>query len=403
MRKKSLLLIIALICIGALAPSGDIGISRIEILGMLVSLTSILLFLYSTPSNKTMHWSVTFLGVALLWTLTRLYFDPPLYWLRNISGYFFFFGCVLVGSRIPRQHHRMVVRFLIFFCVFGICRDILAELLGWRIRISDKVVQTEYGGLQWELGKKARILATSPYPGLLAALVAPYLYQRKFVSRSSSVFVIAVCIWSSTIMGTGRGETIRLFSSIFLAAAKTTHRILLAATVLILILCIMLGSMSQISNDKYFGKIWSRFEKTDLKNENRLLQYSYAINYLKNADSRSFFFGTSIQNLQEQYSHAGLSNYMHNAFLQTALRYGVPCAVFLIIFWAYLLTLAFRKYARMPSQPMWIRSLIVVTFQQAGVLMLGLYYDWRGAILPGIAIGLFIISSKSSQKPEIQS
>ena len=130
MKRLPTTIIVLTIVLGALAPSGDEGISQIEIFAIGLSLTGLCLLMWRAPGKQAIDPSTVIFGLALAAAIPQFFLTDPVILTRDLAGFTVFFLSLLAGICIPEQDRHRVVILIIIVCVIGTSRDMLADYIG---------------------------------------------------------------------------------------------------------------------------------------------------------------------------------------------------------------------------------------------------------------------------------
>lgn len=379
------LTLIGLIGCCSLVPSGDPGISSYEILSMALLFLGIILYLCNSSGSRHTPWSIIVFALAVVWTPVSIFNQGLFFYGRNITGPVFFLGCLLLGSRVPEDERGPVCLLLTALATVGILRDYVAAVTGLNISTAEPS--------RWTFGSLAVALALSDYPKILVALTAPYLFTGK-----PKLFILGLCFFllsffGGAIMAAGRGQTVLMLLCLPLAARTKVQRIILVAGMAILGLALSLGLWQEFggiaARNRWTSTVWSRFDVLDRDLSRydpvtRTSQMIYAFNTIKKANLADMMVGFPprvAQNVR--------GTWIHNAYLDAALRYGLPCAVLIIVFWIATFIWAVKKLITADTEPLWVSKAVLVTIVVFVSSLLGGLMPWRSAVIPAIVLGMF--------------
>lgn len=371
-----------MILLGTMAPSGDNGISNVEVLGLVITLVGVLLYLTNTKEFIQLRTLDFFIIFVFFFSLLNIFERDTVSVLRGSLAFVIFFLCFWVGERVKIDTISTVVNVMYWYLLISSIGDIMADL--YYPSIGTGYIGSNYGRYA---GGRGGSSANSIYPILLFCISIGLFIESKTSIISKSIRAttgISISFITSIIIGNSRSGLLCFGVSVllFLTYVKSRTRVVIICA--IIIGCGLLVYFDEghiIPNNTNYARLTSVTDEYETRS-GRVNQVHDALYNFSNSSLTEQLTGLP----EDKITNSRGSEY-HNFIINIITRYGLQCFMCYLIPVAKILVTSVKQlfcglchsYIRV------LCVLIIVYFIRISFFP---FPNWRNQVLIGVACGI---------------
>jgi len=359
-----------------LVPELGAGVTLGEALAIVSNLSAgAMLALNYTRAAKlpTAMWlMVSYLALSLV----GLLHDPIEYFSAYFAGGLAFTIAFAVGSCAPNRLHGSIVKWLFLLLIVGALLDIALDLNGYSV-----APQRPLPG--WQEGARGRTTSQSNNGVYLATLMAFMVVATTEMKwRLLGACALLVVFYHVVVFGQGRGSTSMALVGMMIVFLREVRSMPALLLVFGPFLAALLGGFF----DEAMAPFLRRTEIESLSEVDRLHHAQVGEMLVRSMSADEVLFGVDYRKILVANDGLGI----HNAFFDTATRFGLIAAVPWFVFNGISLFNAGTVLLRRRIEREQVVAAAVVV-QMFGILVASsIFVNWRSCLVPGICTGLVL-------------